>query len=129
MPAYYSKQPINLREKLARFTEHWTPHTVAAMNDYHFKLVKLQGEFTWHDHKETDEVFLVLEGEMDIQLRDRTVTLREGELFVVPKGVEHCPKAKLECHVLLIEPEGVVNTGEAGGELTALGDHWIYVED
>jgi mannose-6-phosphate isomerase-like protein (cupin superfamily) len=87
--------------------------------------VKLQGEFTWHDHKETDEVFLVLKGSMEIRMHERTVTLGQGDLFVVPKGVEHCPFAREECHVLLIEPAGVVNTGDAGGELTAAGDEWI----
>ena len=125
MPRRYSDEPIDLASKLQLFSDHWTPKVVAAMNDYEFKLVKLQGEFTWHDHKDTDEVFLVLHGEMDIQLRDRVVALREGALFVVPKGVEHCPRAEEECHVLLIEPAGVVNTGEAGGELTASGDEWI----
>lgn len=87
--------------------------------------MKLRGDFTWHDHKDTDEVFLVLHGSMAIEMRDRTVTLEEGDLFVVPRGVEHCPRAETECHVLLIEPVGVVNTGEAGGELTAPGDEWI----
>jgi mannose-6-phosphate isomerase-like protein (cupin superfamily) len=117
--------PINLAGKLRLFSQYWSPKVIATMNDYEFKLVKLNGEFAWHDHKDTDEVFLVLHGEMDIQMRERTVTLQEGELFVVPKGVEHCPRARSECHVLLIEPAGVVNTGEAGGELTAAGDEWI----
>ena len=125
----YSKQPINLREKLARVDAHWTPHAIAAMNDYEFKVVKVQGEFTWHDHKETDEVFLVLEGEMDIQMRDRTVTLREGELFVVPKGVEHCPRARLESHVLVVEREGTVNTGDAEPSRKHSGDLWVFAHD
>ena len=129
MPADYSKHPINLREKLARFEEHWSPQTIATMNDYEFKVVKVQGEFTWHDHSETDEVFLVLEGEMDIQMRDRTVTLREGEMFVVPKGVEHCPRAKLECHALVVEKAGTVNTGDAGHKRKTAGDFWIYAHD
>ena len=118
-------EPINLAEKLARLSEQWSPRVIAEMNDYQFKLVKLQGEFVWHDHKDTDEVFLVLAGEMEIGFRDRTVTLKAGELFVVPKGVEHITRAARECHALLIEPRGVVNTGDAGGALTAENDRWI----
>lgn len=116
---------INLAEKLAKFSEHWSPRVVAEMNDYQFKLVKLQGEFVWHDHKDTDEVFLVIQGEMQVGFRDRDVTIGEGELFVVPRGVEHITRATRECHALIIEPRGVVNTGEAGGELTAQNDRWI----
>ncbi len=125
MPEQHSPVPIDLAAKLALFAEHWSPKVIARMNDYEFKLVKLQGDFTWHDHQDTDEVFLVLLGSMDIEMRDRTVTLRKGEMFVVPKGVEHCPHAANECHVLLIEPAGVVNTGEAGGAQTAPSDAWI----
>ena len=117
--------PINLAEKLATFTEHWSPRVVAELNDYQFKLLKLQGEFVWHDHQDTDEAFLVLDGEMEIGFRDRTVTLRTGELFVVPKGVEHITRAVRECSALIIEPRGVVNTGEAGGQLTAKNDVWV----
>jgi mannose-6-phosphate isomerase-like protein (cupin superfamily) len=98
---------------------------IAEMNDYQFKLVKLLGDFVWHDHKNTDEVFLVLSGEMEIGFRDRAVHLKAGELFVVPKGVEHITRAATECHALLIEPRGVVNTGDAGGSLTAQNDKWI----
>ena len=116
---------INLAEKLAKFSEHWSPRVVAEMNDYQFKLVKLQGEFVWHEHKDTDEVFLVIHGEMQVGFRDRDVTIRAGELFVVPRGVEHITRATDECHALIIEPRGVVNTGEAGGELTAPNDRWI----
>ena len=116
---------INLAEKLAKFSEHWSPRVVAEMNDYQFKLVKLQGEFVWHDHKDTDEVFLVIQGEMQVGFRDRDVTIGEGEMFVVPRGVEHITRATRECHALIIEPRGVVNTGEAGGELTAQNDRWI----
>ena len=116
--------PINFAEKLSQFSEHWSPRVIAAMNDYQFKLVKLQGEFVWHDHKDTDEVFVVLEGEMEIGLRDRTVTIRPGEMFVVPKGVQHITRAARECHALIIEPRGVVNTGDAGGALTAQNDVW-----
>jgi mannose-6-phosphate isomerase-like protein (cupin superfamily) len=118
-------KPINLLDKLALFTEQWSPRVVAELNDYQFKLVKLQGEFVWHDHKDTDEAFLVLDGEMEIGFRDRTVTLRTGELFVVPKGVEHITRASRECSALIIEPRGVVNTGEAGGQLTAKSDVWV----
>jgi len=116
---------INLREKLAKIGEQWSPRVVAEMNDYQLKLVKLQGEFVWHQHGDTDEVFLVLAGEMQIGLRDRDVTLRAGELFVVPRGVEHITRAKDECHLMLIEPRGVRNTGDAGGERTAPNDIWV----
>jgi mannose-6-phosphate isomerase-like protein (cupin superfamily) len=118
-------QTINFAEKLGKFTEHWSPRVVAEMNDYQFKLVKLQGEFVWHSHEDTDEVFLVIDGEMQIGFRDRDVTVRAGEMFVVPKGVEHVTRAANECHALIIEPRGVVNTGEAGGGLTAMNDVWI----
>lgn len=117
--------PINFAEKLSKFSERWSPRVIAAMNDYQFKLVKLQGEFVWHDHKDTDEVFVVLEGEMEIGFRDRTVTIRAGEMFVVPKGVEHITRAARECHALIIEPSGVVNTGDVGGALTAQNDVWV----
>lgn len=124
MPQRYSPVPINLASKLQLVTDLWSPKSIAAMNDYEFKLVKLRGDFTWHDHKETDEVFLVLAGSMTVAMRDRSVTLSTGDLFVVPRGVEHCPHAEEECHVLLIEPVGVVNTGEAGGPQTAQPE-WI----
>ena len=118
-------QVIRLADKLAQFSDHWAPRVIATMNDYQFKLVKLQGEFVWHDHPDTDEVFLVLAGAMEIGFRDRTVCLQEGEMFVIPKGVEHITRAARECHALLIEPRGVVNTGDAGGGLTAPNDVWI----
>jgi mannose-6-phosphate isomerase-like protein (cupin superfamily) len=124
MAERYSPHPINLRDKLALFSDHWSPKTVAVMNNYEFKLVKLQGDFTWHHHADTDEVFLVIEGQMTIEMRDRSVTLAAGELFVVPRGLEHRPHAAQECHILLIEPGGVVNTGSAGGEQTATPE-WI----
>jgi mannose-6-phosphate isomerase-like protein (cupin superfamily) len=117
--------PVNLTGKLSAFSELWSPRVVAEMNDYQFKLVKLQGEFVWHTHHDTDETFLVLGGEMEIGFRDRTVTVGAGELFVVPKGVEHITRASRECHVLIIEPRGVVNTGDAGGGLTAANDVWM----
>ena len=116
---------IRFADKLARLTEHWSPRVVAELNDYQFKLVKLQGEFVWHRHDDTDEAFLVLAGNMAIEFRNGRAELGEGELCVVPKGIEHRPVAMLECSVLLVEPRGVVNTGEAGGELTAPNDAWI----
>lgn len=118
-------EPINFADKLSRFVEHWSPRVVAEMNDYQFKLVKLQGEFVWHRHDDTDEVFLVTHGQMQIGFRDREVTVHAGEMFVVPKGVEHITRAVDECHALIIEPRGVINTGEAGGALTARDDVWI----
>ena len=116
---------INFAQKLSTFSEHWSPRVVAEMNDYQFKLVKLEGEFVWHDHRDTDEVFLVLKGEMEIGFRERSVIVREGEMFVVPKGVEHITRAAHECAALLVEPRGVINTGEAGGSLTAPNDVWV----
>jgi mannose-6-phosphate isomerase-like protein (cupin superfamily) len=117
---------INLGEKLAKFTEHWSPKIVAQMNDYHLKVVKVQGEFVWHDHADTDEVFIVIKGHLDILFRDGKVALSEGEMFVVPKGVEHKPVAEKEAQILLIEPAGLVNTGDAeDSALTAPNDIWI----
>jgi mannose-6-phosphate isomerase-like protein (cupin superfamily) len=116
---------INLNDKLAKFNDHYAPRVIAEMNDYQFKLVKIQGEFVWHKHADTDEVFLVIDGEMRIDFRDGDVTLRSGEMFVVPRGVEHKPYAQGECKLMLIEPRGVVNTGDAGGPLTAKDDVWI----
>jgi mannose-6-phosphate isomerase-like protein (cupin superfamily) len=118
-------RPVNFRDKLGLFTEQWQPKVVAEMNDYQFKLVKLQGDFVWHDHKETDETFIVLDGELRIDFRDGAVTLLAGEMFVVPKGVEHKPFAETEVQLLLIEPRGVPNTGGVGGERTAPNDVWI----
>ena len=110
---------VNIAEKLASFSDHWAPRIVARYNDNEVRLVKVEGEFIWHSHDDTDELFLILEGTLDMELRDRTVTLYAGELFVVPRGVEHCPVAEDEVHAVLIEPEGTVNTGDAGGPLTA----------
>lgn len=116
---------INFAQKLSKFSEHWQPKVVAEMNNYQFKLVKVQGEFVWHDHPDTDEVFIVLSGELQIHRPDGNVHLKEGEMYVVPKGEQHKPVALEECHILLIEPKGVVNTGDSGGELTAENDVWI----
>ena len=116
---------INLQEKLTKFSDHWSPKIIAQMNDYHFKLVKFQGEFLWHNHSDTDEVFIVLDGQMDIEFREGKVSLKKGELFVVPKGVEHKPYAEKECEIMLVEPAGTINTGDAGGDLTAEDNVWI----
>jgi mannose-6-phosphate isomerase-like protein (cupin superfamily) len=116
---------INFADKLKLIDDHWSPRVVAEMNDYQFKVVKVQGEFVWHDHPDTDETFIVLDGELTIELRDGPVTLGPGEMYVVPKGVEHRPVAPAEVQMLLIEPRGVTNTGDAGGELTAERDVWI----
>ena len=118
-------QAINFRDKLAAFEEHWSPRIVAQMNDYHFKLAKVKGEFVWHEHPETDEVFIVLEGQLTIAFRDREVSLAAGEMLVVPKGEEHKPYAEEECHILLIEPGGTINTGQAGGAFTAADNVWV----
>ena len=118
-------QPINFQEKLTIFSEQWSPRIVAQMNDYHFKIVKIEGEFVWHDHPETDEVFIILKGQLEIQFRDGKVILKEGEMFVVPKGLEHKPVAQQECHILLVEPSGTVNTGDVVNERTAANDVWI----
>lgn len=111
--------PVSLAAMLGKFSEHWAPKKIAEINDYDVKIVKLQGEFTWHRHPDTDEFFLVIDGRLTIQLREGDVVLSPGELFVVPKGVEHCPKADVPTSAMLIEPKGVVNTGDAGGDLTA----------
>jgi len=118
-------EAINFGKKFALFDGQWQPKVVAEMNDYQFKIVKLQGDFIWHDHKDTDETFMVIEGELRIDFRDGTVRVADGEMFVVPKGVEHKPYAEKEVKLLLIEPRGVLNTGHEGGERTAQNDVWI----
>jgi mannose-6-phosphate isomerase-like protein (cupin superfamily) len=118
-------QPIDFAEKLNKFSEQWSPKIVAQMNDYHLKLAKVQGEFIWHDHPETDEVFIIVKGQLEIIFRDGKVLLSEGEMFVVPKGVEHKPVAVEECHILLIEPAGTINTGSIVDIKTAPNDVWI----
>src|SRR3954463_8723420 len=110
---------INFREKLGLFTDRWQPRVIAEMNDYQFKIVRIEGDFVWHDHMDTDETFIVLDGELRIDFRDGSVTLGPGEMFVVPKGKEHKPYAAKEVKMLLIEPRGVLNTGDAGGARTA----------
>lgn len=116
---------VNLAEKFALFTEHWTPKIITELNDYQIKIVKVVGDFVWHDHSDTDEFFLVIEGTLFIEFEDETMELNAGELYVVPKGVQHRPYALEECKVMLIEPRGVVNTGEADSNLTASNDVWI----
>ena len=118
-------EAINLSDKFGKFSERWSPRVVARMNDYHFKLARIEGEFVWHSHAETDEVFIVVEGEMAIEFRDGRVELKAGEMFVVPRGVEHKPVAARECMLMLVEPAGTINTGDAGGELTAADNVWV----
>ncbi len=110
---------VNIQSALDCIDDHWQPRRLTSVNDYDVKLVKLQGEFVWHTHPDTDELFMVLSGELTIQLRDRDVVLGPSDVFVVPQGVEHCPKAESEVSALLIEPKGTVNTGDAPGDLTS----------
>jgi len=116
---------VNLDEMLSRFDDHWSPKTVGRLNDYELKVVKVQGEFVWHQHDETDEVFLVLDGELTIDTPDGPIVLGPRETVTIPRGVPHRPRAKTEASILLIEPAGVVNTGEAGGALTASAESLI----
>ena len=122
MNAYES---LNFAEKISRIGPYWTPRVIAEMNDYQFKVVKLLGDFIWHDHQDTDETFIVLEGRLRIDFRDGHVLVNAGEMYVVPKGIEHKPCAEQEVKLLLIEPKGVLNTGSEGGERTAENDVWI----
>ena len=117
--------PINFQDKFSQFDELWSPKVIAEMNDYQFKVAKVEGEFVWHSHPDTDEVFMVLDGQLDIEFRDGRVSLAPGEMFVVPKGVEHKPVATERCQILLIEPRGVVNTVAVEGALTAPNDSWL----
>ena len=116
---------VNFQEKLALIREQWSPRIIGQVNDYHLKIVKIQGEFVWHSHVETDEVFIILEGEMEIHLRDRVIPMKTGEMYVVPRGVEHKPVAKNECSILMVEPAGTLNTGDAGGDHTVENPEWI----
>ena len=118
-------QPVNLVEKFAKFSEHWSPKIVAQMNDYHFKLVRFQGEFVWHSHADTDEVFLVVHGAMTVHFRDGDVHVGAGELFVVPRGAEHKTSAAQECGAMLVERAGTINTGAVVSDQTAPADTWI----
>ena len=116
---------INLEEKFALFNEHWTPKIISELNDYQIKIVKVEGDFVWHDHSDTDEFFFVIEGTLFIEFESGTMELNAGEMYVVPKGVQHRPFAQKECKVMLIEPRGVVNTGDANSDLTASNDVWV----
>ena len=109
----------NVDRALSTISEHWQPHRLTTVNDYDVKVVKSHGEFVWHTHPDTDELFLVVQGELTIQLRDRDVVLGPNDVFVVPKGIEHCPKADDEVHAILFELQGTPNTGDAGGERTS----------
>jgi len=117
-------QTVNLADALSRITETWSPRIVGAVNDVHVKLVKLQGEFVWHAHEAEDELFLVLKGRLRLRFRDREAIVEPGEFIIVPRGVEHCPVADHEVHVLLLEPAATINTGNAGGERTREAE-WI----
>ena len=116
---------INLNEKYSKFSKHWSPRIITEMNNYQFKIAKIKGEFVWHNHKDTDETFIVIEGEMNMKFRDGNVILNKGEMIVVPKGVEHKPCAKKECKILVVEPRGVINTGTSGGKFTMTEDIWV----
>lgn len=116
---------INFAEKLGQIHEQWQPRVLAELNDYQIKIVRIEGDFIWHDHPETDEAFIVLEGSLRIDFRDGSVTVGPGEMFVVPKGKEHKPFAEKEVRMLLIEPRGTLNTGHEGGARTAQNDRWI----
>ncbi|EPU0247685.1 TPA: cupin domain-containing protein [Pseudomonas aeruginosa] len=118
-------QAINFAAKLALFDDRWQPRVIAQMNDYQFKLVKIEGDFVWHSHADTDETFIVLAGRLRIDFRDGAVHLGPCEMYVVPRGVEHKPFAEGEVRMLLVEPRGVRNTGDQGGERTAVNDLWI----
>ena len=118
-------QSISFAQKFAKFTEQYKPKVIAQMNDYQVKLARGQGDFIWHSHAETDEAFIVIDGELVIDFRDGAVTLKPGEMYVVPRGKEHKPRASRECRIMLIEPAGTVNTGDAGGSMTAENDVWI----
>lgn len=116
---------VDLAAKLALFSEHFAPKVVAQMNDVQFKVVKVQGEFVWHRHDDTDETFLVLAGSLTIATRAGDIDLQAGQMVVISKGMEHCPRADAECHLMLVEPVGVVNTGDAETDRTAPNDVWI----
>lgn len=118
-------EAINFSDKFKKLNEFWSPRVIAEMNDYQFKIAKFKNEFVWHDHKNTDEAFIVINGTMFIEFEDHTMELNQGEMYVVPKGVRHKPFAIEECQVLLIEPRGVINTGDTCGDLTANNNVWI----
>ncbi len=116
---------INLKSKFQKFTDQWSPKVIEEMNDYQFKLVKIENDFTWHKHDDTDETFLVIEGKMGIEFEDQTVELSEGEMIVIPKGKKHKPYADKEAKIMIIEPKGVTNTGDITNDFTAENDQWV----
>ena len=116
---------INFREKFDKFYDHWKPKVITELNDYQFKLVKIKGDFIWHNHEETDEAFIVLDGKIFIEFEEKIEEINEGEMIIVPKGIKHRPYAKTEAKIMIIEPKGVVNTGEILDKLTAPNDDWI----
>lgn len=124
-PSTICRQPINLAQKASLIDQQWSPRVVAEMNEYQFKVVRIEGEFIWHSHLETDEAFLVIEGTLRIDFRHASLYLGPGELYVVPRGVEHRTAAEGEAKLLMIEPRGILNTGHEGGERTAQNDLWI----
>ena len=116
---------INFKSKFDKFDDHWSPKVIAEMNDYQFKLAKIKDDFIWHEHNDTDEAFIVINGVIWIEFKDETIQINAGEMIVVPKGTKHRPYAKEEAQIMLVEPKGVVNTGDIESDLTALNDQWI----
>ena len=116
---------INLKSKFQKFTDQWSPKVIEEMNDYQFKLVKIENDFTWHKHDDTDETFLVIEGKMGIEFEDQTVELSEGEMIVIPKGKKHKPYADKQAKIMIIEPKGITNTGDVTNDFTAENDQWV----
>ena len=116
---------INFKSKFEKFNDLWSPKVIAEMNDYQFKLVKIKDDFVWHEHNDTDEVFIVISGVIWIEFKDETIQINTGEMIVVPKGSKHRPYATEEAQIMLVEPKGVVNTGDIESDLTALDDQWI----
>ena len=116
---------INFKNKFEKFSEHWSPKVIAELNDYQFKLVKIKDDFVWHNHEETDEAFIVISGKIFIEFEDGTKEIDEGEMIIVPKGMNHKPYAKDEAEIMVVEPKGVINTGDVNDKLTAPNDEWI----
>lgn len=116
---------INFKSKFEKFNDHWSPKVIAEMNNYQFKLAKIKDDFIWHEHNDTDEAFIVINGVIWIEFKDETIQINAGEMIVVPKGTKHRPYAKEEAQIMLVEPKGVVNTGDIESDLTALNDQWI----
>ena len=118
--------PINLEKKFKKFTDHWSPKVIGEMNDYQFKLAKVKGDFIWHHHLDTDETFFVIKGKLTIEFKNGKVDIEEGEMYIVPKGVEHKPMASNECQIMIIEPKGVINTGnKMDSKLKSDNDVWV----